>query len=72
MDVLILFSIVNFICILMLYAIVIFSYGKIIDNENSTSSLFEYRRQNEIQLSNLVRDVNVTDAQIKSFIHTMH
>lgn len=55
------FSIINLTGILILFTMVIFMYNKVVDNENSIISLKDYRKKNEIQLNNLIKDINAND-----------
>ena len=54
-------SIINFVCILIIFTIILYIYGRLVDAENNISNLFEYRKYNEIQLHNLIKDVNNND-----------
>lgn len=67
-DFIIFFSIVNFTGILILFTMVMFMYNKVIDNENSIINLKDYRKKNEIQLSNLIKDINANDKYLASKI----
>lgn len=60
------FSIVNFTGILILFTMIIFMYNKVVDNENSITSLKDYRIKNEIQLNNLIKDINANDKYLAS------
>lgn len=60
------FSIVNFTGILIIFTMMIFTYNKVVDNENSIISLNDYRKKNEIQLNNLIRDININDKYLAS------
>lgn len=62
------FSIINFTGILILFIMILFTYNKVIDNENSVISLKEYRKNNEIQLNNLINDINANDKYLASKI----
>jgi len=62
------FSIINFTGILILFIMILFTYNKVIDNENSVISLKEYRKNNEIQLNNLINDINANDKFLASKI----
>lgn len=62
------FSIVNFTGILIVFTMMIFTYNKVVDNENSIISLNDYRKKNEIQLNNLIRDINTNDKYLASKI----
>jgi hypothetical protein len=63
-------SIINFVCIMIIFTIIIFIYGRLVDAENNISNLFEYRKYNEIQLHNLVKDVNNNDKFLSSKVNT--
>ena len=58
--------IINFVSILVLFAISIFLFTRIIDNNNRILSLEEYRKFNEIQLSNLIIDIQKNDQFLQS------
>ena len=60
------FSIINLSGILILFTMILFMYNKIIDNENSIISLKDYRNKNEIQLTNLIKDINTNDRFLAS------
>ena len=60
------FSIVNFTGILILFTMITFMYNKVVDNENSIISLKDYRKKNEIQLNNLIKDINANDKYLDS------
>lgn len=62
------FSIVNFTGILIIFTMMILTYNKVVDNENSIISLNDYRKKNEIQLNNLIRDININDKYLASKI----
>ena len=62
------FSIINFTGILILFTMILFTYNKVIDNENSIISLKDYRKNNEIQLNNLINDINANDKYLASKI----
>lgn len=62
------FSIVNFTGILIIFTMMILTYNKVVDNENSIISLNDYRKKNEIQLNNLIRDINTNDKYLASKI----
>ena len=55
------FSMINFTGILILFIMIVFMNNKVIENENSIISLNDYRKKNEIQLSNLIKDINTND-----------
>lgn len=60
------FSIINFSGLLILFTMILFMYNKFIDNENSILDLQEYRKRNEVQLQNLVKDVNSNDEYLNN------
>lgn len=60
------FSVINFSGLLILFAMIMFMYNKFIDNENSILDLKEYRKRNEVQLQNLVKDINVNDEYLNN------
>lgn len=54
-------AIINFVCIMIIFTLILYIYGRLVDAENNISNLFEYRKYNEIQLHNLIKDVNNND-----------
>lgn len=66
----IIFTLVNFIAILILYLIVLYVYGKSIENEELVESIAIYQENNERQLNNLVKDINYNDRYITNYIKT--
>lgn len=60
-EITLMLSIINFVCILIIFTIILYMYGRLVDAENNISNLFEYRKYNEIQLHNLIKDVNNND-----------
>lgn len=63
-------AIINFVCIMILFTIILYIYGRLVDAENNISNLFEYRKYNEIQLHNLIKDVNNNDKFLSTKIET--
>jgi len=63
-----LIALINLICVFIIFVIIIYMYGKIIDTEINVSNLFEYRKYNEIQLQNLIKDVNTNDTYLSKKI----
>ena len=61
-------SITNFVCILIIFTIILYIYGRIVDNDNNIIKLFEYASYNEIQLKNLVKDVNHNDKYLSELV----
>jgi cell division protein FtsL len=57
-------SIITFVAILILFTLIVYMYGRLVDTENNISSLFEYRKYNEVQLQNLIKDVNKNDSAL--------
>jgi hypothetical protein len=57
-------SIINFVCVIIIFSFMLLFFGRIIDIENSVQEFQNYRKNNEIQLNNLVNDVNATDKRI--------
>tara|TARA_B100000405_G_scaffold62921_2_gene43006 strand:+ start:2203 stop:2397 length:195 start_codon:yes stop_codon:yes gene_type:complete len=54
-------GIINLISILIIFVLKLHIYRKITDVENSIRSLNTYRKNNEIQLENLINDINKND-----------
>lgn len=63
-------SIINFICILILYLIVLFLYGKYMDVDEHLNNVMDYQVINDRQIKNLVHDVNYNDKHITQYIDT--
>ncbi len=57
----IMIGIINLISILIIFVLKLHIYRKITDVENSIRSLNTYRKNNEIQLENLINDINKND-----------
>lgn len=64
-------SIINFICILVLYLIVLFLYGKYMDIDEHLNNVMDYQVINDRQIKNLVQDVNYNDKHITQYIDTI-
>jgi len=64
-------SIINFICILVLYLIVLFLYGKYMDIDEHLNNVMDYQVINDRQIKNLVHDVNYNDKHITQYIDTV-
>lgn len=64
-------SIINFICILILYLIVLFLYGKYMDIDEHLNNVMDYQVINDRQIKNLVHDVNYNDKHITQYIDTV-
>lgn len=64
-------SIINFICILILYLIVLFLYGKYMDIDEHLNNVMDYQVINDRQIKNLVQDVNYNDKHITQYIDTV-
>lgn len=64
----ILFTLVNFICIMILYGVVLYTFGKYIDVEDDIQELKDYKAVNERQLKNLVKDINYNDRYMSAAI----
>lgn len=58
--------IMNFVSILVLFAMCLYLFTRIIDNNNRIMSLEEYRKFNEIQLSNLIVDIQKNDQYLQT------
>jgi|TARA_B100001564_G_C20647565_1_gene675148 hypothetical protein len=54
-------GIINLISILIIFVLKLHIYRKITDVENDIRTLNEYRKNNEIQLENLINDINKND-----------
>ena len=54
-------AIINLISILIIFVLKLHIYRKITDVENDIRTLNEYRKNNEIQLENLINDINKND-----------
>lgn len=61
MKLMILLSVLNFVSILILFTICMYIYGILSNMESSITNLQEYRKYNEIQLNNLIKDINEND-----------
>jgi len=55
------FTMVNFVCIMVLYGVVIYVFGKYMELTDAISELQNYRDLNQTQLNNLVKDINYND-----------
>lgn len=55
------FTMVNFVCIMVLYGVVIYVFGKYMEITDAISELQNYRDLNQTQLNNLVKDINYND-----------
>lgn len=55
------FTMVNFVCIMVLYGVVIYVFGKYMELTDAISELQNYRDLNQSQLNNLVKDINYND-----------
>jgi len=69
-EVTLMLAIINFVCIMIIFIIVLYIYGRLVDAENNISNLFEYRKYNEIQLQNLIKDVNTNDKYLSTKLDT--
>jgi hypothetical protein len=65
-EITLMLAIINFVCIMIIFIIVLYIYGRLVDAENNISNLFEYRKYNEIQLQNLIKDVNTNDKYLST------
>jgi uncharacterized membrane protein YvbJ len=61
-------SIINFVCIIILITFILLFFGRIVDMENYINDLERYRKDNEIQLNNLIDDINKNDRLISEKI----
>lgn len=66
----VMFTLVNFICIMILYGVVLYTFGKYIDVEDEIQELRDYKDVNERQLRNLVKDINYNDRYISAVLET--
>lgn len=57
-------SVINFICILVIYATLLYMNNMIVGMQDEVNNLIDYYRVNENQLKNLIRDINFQDRQI--------
>lgn len=57
-------SVINFICILVIYATLLYMNNMIVGIQDEVNNLIDYYRVNEIQLKNLIKDINFQDRQI--------
>ena len=62
--------VVNFVCILILYVLVMYLFNKYMDMEEKIADAIGYQLSNDRQLQNLVHDINYNDRHITDFIHT--
>jgi len=60
--------IVNFICILILYVLVMYLFNKYMDIEEKVNSMVDYQVMNDRQLKNLISDINYNDRHITEYI----
>ena len=66
----VMFTLVNLICIMILYGVVLYTFGKYIDVEDEIQELRDYKEVNERQLRNLVKDINYNDRYISAVLET--
>jgi len=57
-------SVINFICILIIYATLLYMNNTIVGLNEDVNDLLDYYRVNELQLKNLIKDINHQDRQI--------
>ena len=64
--------ITNFICILILYILVMYLFSKYMDIEEKVLDTVNYQIDNDRQLSNLIHDINYNDKHITSYVKANH
>jgi hypothetical protein len=64
--------ITNFICILILYILVMYLFSKYMDIEEKVLDTVNYQMDNDRQLSNLINDINYNDKHITTFVKAHH
>lgn len=64
--------IVNFVCILILYIIVMYLFNRYMDIEEKVLSMVDYQTLNDRQLKNLISDINYNDQHITNYIKAAH
>lgn len=64
--------IINFICILVLYILVMYLFSKYMDIEEKVLDSVNYQMDNDRQLKNLIKDINYNDRHITSFVKAQH
>ncbi len=64
--------IINFICILVLYIIVMYLFSKYMDIEEKVLDSLNYQMDNDRQLGNLIRDINYNDKHITNYVKSQH
>jgi predicted DNA-binding ArsR family transcriptional regulator len=62
------FAIVNFVSVMILYAVILYVFALYAEVRNKIEELEEYRITNERQLNNLVRDINYNDRHIAAMV----
>lgn len=61
--------VVNFICVMVLYLIIMYLFSKYMDMEEKINDLIEYQEMNDRQLKNLVKDINYNDTHLTKYIN---
>lgn len=61
--------VVNFICVLVLYLMIMYLFSKYMDMEEKINDLIEYQEMNDRQLKNLVKDINYNDNHLTKYIN---
>ena len=61
-------SIVNFVCIMVLFGSVLYTFGKYAQIKHDVEDLLLYREINEKQLQNLVQDLNYNNRYLASVL----
>ena len=64
------FTLINFVCIMILYGVTLYTFGKYIDLEDQIHELHDYKEVNERQLRNMVKDMNYNGRYISAAIET--
>jgi len=62
--------IVNFVCILILYVLMMYLIAKYIDVEEKLQIALDYQNLNERQLTNLISDINTNNRKISSVVES--
>jgi uncharacterized membrane protein (DUF373 family) len=60
--------IINFVCILVLYILMMFLIAKYIDVDEKLQMALDYQNVNERQFTNLIHDINSNNRKISSVV----
>jgi uncharacterized membrane protein (DUF373 family) len=60
--------IINFVCILVLYVLMMFLIAKYIDVDEKLQMALDYQNVNERQFTNLIHDINSNNRKISSVV----